>query len=142
MRFTGLTGLEPATSSVTGRCSNQLNYNPILKRMKNAFFSSAKRILFFFKKKCTLHQYVDADRFFFPKDTLPFFYKCTSLRFLFFYEKKCVAQSFFQRKKVEKMCTEKKREKRKKSICILSPKKDLLDFDVEKKGSSQSTKRC
>ena len=25
---TGLTGLEPATSAVTGRCSNQLNYNP------------------------------------------------------------------------------------------------------------------
>jgi hypothetical protein len=26
--LTGLTGLEPATSAVTGRCSNQLNYNP------------------------------------------------------------------------------------------------------------------
>lgn len=26
--FTGLTGLEPATSAVTGRCSNQLNYSP------------------------------------------------------------------------------------------------------------------
>ena len=25
---TGLTGLEPATSAVTGRCSNQLNYKP------------------------------------------------------------------------------------------------------------------
>ncbi len=25
---TGLTGLEPATSAVTGRCSNQLNYRP------------------------------------------------------------------------------------------------------------------
>ena len=25
---TGLTGLEPATSAVTGRCSNQLNYSP------------------------------------------------------------------------------------------------------------------
>lgn len=24
----GLTGLEPATSAVTGQCSNQLNYNP------------------------------------------------------------------------------------------------------------------
>ena len=24
----GLTGLEPATSAVTGRCSNQLNYKP------------------------------------------------------------------------------------------------------------------
>jgi hypothetical protein len=24
----GLTGLEPATSAVTGRCSHQLNYNP------------------------------------------------------------------------------------------------------------------
>ena len=26
--LTGLTGLEPATSAVTGRCSNQLNYEP------------------------------------------------------------------------------------------------------------------
>lgn len=25
---TGLTGFEPATSAVTGQCSNQLNYNP------------------------------------------------------------------------------------------------------------------
>ena len=25
---TGLTGLEPATSALTGRCSNQLNYKP------------------------------------------------------------------------------------------------------------------
>jgi hypothetical protein len=28
MRRTGLTGLEPATSAVTGRCSNRLNYSP------------------------------------------------------------------------------------------------------------------
>ena len=27
-RGTGLTGLEPATSAVTGQCSNQLNYSP------------------------------------------------------------------------------------------------------------------
>ena len=27
-KLTGLTGLEPATSAVTGRCSNQLNYSP------------------------------------------------------------------------------------------------------------------
>ena len=27
---TGLTGLEPATSAVTGQCSNQLNYNPLI----------------------------------------------------------------------------------------------------------------
>ena len=27
-RMAGLTGLEPATSCVTGRRSNQLNYNP------------------------------------------------------------------------------------------------------------------
>ncbi len=26
---TGLTGFEPATSAVTGRCSNQLNYRPL-----------------------------------------------------------------------------------------------------------------
>ena len=26
-----LTGLEPATSAVTGRCSNQLNYSPFLR---------------------------------------------------------------------------------------------------------------
>ena len=29
-RLAGLTGLEPATSDVTGRRSNQLNYNPAL----------------------------------------------------------------------------------------------------------------
>ncbi len=29
-RSTGLTGFEPATSAVTGRCSNQLNYSPKL----------------------------------------------------------------------------------------------------------------
>jgi hypothetical protein len=28
--LTGLTGLEPATSAVTGRCSNQLNYSPLI----------------------------------------------------------------------------------------------------------------
>ena len=28
--ISGLTGLEPATSAVTGRCSNQLNYNPFV----------------------------------------------------------------------------------------------------------------
>lgn len=27
--LTGLTGFEPATSAVTGRCSNQLNYRPL-----------------------------------------------------------------------------------------------------------------
>ena len=26
--LTGLTGFEPATSAVTGRCSDQLNYSP------------------------------------------------------------------------------------------------------------------
>ncbi len=44
---TGLTGLEPATSAVTGRCSNQLNYSPIfdtstivavINRLCQAFF--------------------------------------------------------------------------------------------------------
>ena len=30
--LTGLTGLEPATSAVTGRCSNQLNYSPMFFR--------------------------------------------------------------------------------------------------------------
>jgi hypothetical protein len=35
---TGLTGLEPATSAVTGRCSNQLNYSPLTVRA--AFFSA------------------------------------------------------------------------------------------------------
>ena len=28
IQVTRLTGLEPATSAVTGRCSNQLNYGP------------------------------------------------------------------------------------------------------------------
>jgi hypothetical protein len=46
---TGLTGLEPATSAVTGRCSNQLNYSPsignfvimpILFRLVKSFGSS------------------------------------------------------------------------------------------------------
>ena len=27
---TGLTGFEPATSAVTGRCSNRLNYRPLV----------------------------------------------------------------------------------------------------------------
>ena len=31
----GMTGLEPATSAVTGRCSNQLNYIPICFRNYN-----------------------------------------------------------------------------------------------------------
>ena len=33
----GWTGLEPATSDVTGRRSNQLNYNPALVRALTAF---------------------------------------------------------------------------------------------------------
>ena len=33
----GWTGLEPATSSVTGRCSNQLNYQPKNYSSKNHF---------------------------------------------------------------------------------------------------------
>ena len=33
--LTGLTGLEPATSAVTGRCSNQLNYSPITLHFSN-----------------------------------------------------------------------------------------------------------
>lgn len=28
LNLSGLTGLEPATSALTGRCSDQLNYNP------------------------------------------------------------------------------------------------------------------
>ena len=27
--MSGLTGLEPAASALTGRCSDQLNYNPV-----------------------------------------------------------------------------------------------------------------
>ena len=30
----GLTGLEPATSAVTGRCSNQLNYSPLSRSLE------------------------------------------------------------------------------------------------------------
>jgi len=33
---TGLAGLEPVTSAVTGRCSNQLNYNPKSKKIHDA----------------------------------------------------------------------------------------------------------
>ena len=32
-KLTGLTGLEPATSAVTGRCSNQLNYSPLFRAL-------------------------------------------------------------------------------------------------------------
>lgn len=41
---TGLTGLEPATSAVTGQCSNQLNYSP--------FFSDAKVYCYSFSSIC------------------------------------------------------------------------------------------
>ena len=40
-KITGLTGLEPATSAVTGRCSNQLNYNP--KKCLYVFFKLGER---------------------------------------------------------------------------------------------------
>ena len=33
-KTTGLTGLEPATSAVTGRCSNQLNYSPLSRSLE------------------------------------------------------------------------------------------------------------
>lgn len=42
---TGLTGLEPATSAVTGRCSNQLNYSPL-------FVNFAIITIFFLLVKC------------------------------------------------------------------------------------------
>ena len=32
MMLAGLTGVEPATFAVTGRCSNQLRYNPSISR--------------------------------------------------------------------------------------------------------------
>ncbi len=33
----GLTGLEPAASALTGRCSDQLNYNPKEKRVQHTY---------------------------------------------------------------------------------------------------------
>src|SRR3989339_1372367 len=49
--FAGRTGLEPATSAVTGRCSNQLNYRPIkiyFKRLNffNLFNFFLSRLIF------------------------------------------------------------------------------------------------
>lgn len=38
MYYTGLTGLEPATSAVTGRRSNQLNYSPNNFNIKKEYF--------------------------------------------------------------------------------------------------------
>ena len=43
--MTGLTRLELATSAVTGRCSNQLNYNPLIKILN---------ILYIYFKMCQL----------------------------------------------------------------------------------------
>ncbi len=46
---TGLTGLEPATSAVTGQCSNQLNYSPLLSELYyNAIFLSLSTLFFEF----------------------------------------------------------------------------------------------
>ncbi len=52
----GWTGLEPATSAVTGQHSNQLNYQPVgpKKRYKKSYllFSDCKdRKIYFFKTK-------------------------------------------------------------------------------------------
>ena len=47
---TGLTGLEPATSAVTGRCSNQLNYSPKREFVFRDNFYSASII-----RVCQLH---------------------------------------------------------------------------------------
>ncbi len=47
---TGLTGLEPATSAVTGRCSNQLNYSPKFRNFIRDNFYSASII-----RVCQLH---------------------------------------------------------------------------------------
>ena len=45
----GLTGLEPATSAVTGRCSNQLNYNPKSCQRQYAEKSQKKQIFYAFE---------------------------------------------------------------------------------------------
>ena len=41
----GLTGLEPATSDVTGRRSNQLNYNPALTAPGNRWAAATVTVL-------------------------------------------------------------------------------------------------
>ena len=50
MKMAGVTGLEPATSCVTGRRSNQLSYTPIRGREKLAEPSSRSRC---YEKKMT-----------------------------------------------------------------------------------------
>ena len=50
-QMAGWTGLEPATSCVTGRRSNQLNYHPVgdkfVERIKDFFGEMVKREFYF-----------------------------------------------------------------------------------------------
>ena len=46
---TGLTGLEPATSTVTGWCSNQLNYSPSLLTIRKVFDENSEKLINFQK---------------------------------------------------------------------------------------------
>lgn len=44
----GLTGLEPAASALTGRCSDQLNYNPRKKSVQHAYSYDFIQTFFYF----------------------------------------------------------------------------------------------
>jgi hypothetical protein len=65
LSLTGQTGLEPATSAVTGRCSNQLNYCPLC---------------FFVLCPFSRHNFYYRDRVIFCQGVWENFFSCFSAR--------------------------------------------------------------